>query len=109
MLAFERNEALVTVMARIDVENYESISSNAEIGLRCSLPPEFDLPTLCGGVEQTFWREFAIRMFRGVVAAWPAAQIAAAGADCPAVVCDGPIDRQHGVTVAGKGERGGER
>src|SRR5215469_4164255 len=96
-------------MARIHIDDDKLIGPDAEIGLWCPLPPKLDLPSLYRGIEQPVRRQLAVGMLGGVVAARPAAQIAAAGADHPAVVCDGPVDWQHGVTVASEGERGGER
>src|SRR5262245_16345803 len=106
MLAFERSEAFVTAVSRIDVNYNQPIGADAQVGLRREIAePVLDHAALDGGGQQAVRGELAVRVLRGILAAWLAATFATAGAPQSAVVINRPIHREDRVTKSRKGHR----
>src|SRR5215813_614628 len=108
VLAFKRCEALVAAVVWINVDNDQPGAFNSEIGLRCPLPPEFDLPSLCRGIEQPPRHKQAVGMFRGFAARRPATELAAARTDCSAAMLNWPIRWETAEAAFRDGERSGK-
>src|SRR5215472_1367544 len=108
VFGFEFFEALVAAVARVDIDNYQPGAFHTEIGLRCPLPPELDLPRLSRGIQQPARHKQAVGMLRRFFARRHAAEFAAARTDRSAAMFDRPIRRKDRVPTARKGECGRE-
>src|SRR5262245_8605272 len=81
MVALECGKALVTAVARVNVDDHEPIGHNAEVGLWHEVPePVLSDTGFGGGGKQAVRRKFAVGMLCGT-AAWLAAAVATARAD----------------------------
>src|SRR5262249_23831344 len=104
VLAFERSEAFVAAMARVDIDDHQLLGGHAEVGFGyAQAKQQFDVVGIGGGGVNAVRGISTVRMLRGLFAAQPAA-----GAHRLAVVGERPPQWKNSVVPFRPGERGCE-